>query len=159
MICAICVATRILRLSNRSANEPAIGASIKAGKPAAKFTSPSKIALVVSPLMTQLWAIICIHVPLSEMSEPMMYRRNGPCRKSASDFNPTRFSCSFIANTHSRDKRLPQWMSACLASTDRPHPHPRFRNRQFIYSADEDEGEWENEIASNGLETAERLLF
>jgi len=28
--------------------------------------------LFVSPLMTQLCAIICIHVPLSEMSEPMM---------------------------------------------------------------------------------------
>ena len=72
MICTICVATRILRLSKRSASEPAVGASASAGKPAAKLTSPSRIALFVSPLMTQLWAIICIHVPLSEMSEPMM---------------------------------------------------------------------------------------
>ena len=78
MICTICVATRILRLSNRSANDPATGASINAGKPAAKFTNPSRIALLVSPLITKLCAIICIHVPLSEMSEPMMYRRNGP---------------------------------------------------------------------------------
>src|SRR4030095_3397432 len=73
---------------------------ISAGKPAAKFTSPRRIALLVSPLITQLCAIICIHVPLSETSEPMMYRRNGPCRKSASDFDPTHFYCAFIANTH-----------------------------------------------------------
>ena len=72
MICTICVATRILRLSKRSASEPAVGASASAGKPAAKLTRPSRIALFVSPLITQLWAIICIHVPLSEMSEPMM---------------------------------------------------------------------------------------
>ena len=72
IICAICVATRILRLSQRSASEPAIGASTSAGKPAAKFTRPSRIALFVSVLITQLCAIICIHVPLSEMSEPMM---------------------------------------------------------------------------------------
>jgi hypothetical protein len=30
----------------------------------------------------------------------MMYRRNGPWRKSASDFDPAHFSCAFIAITH-----------------------------------------------------------
>ena len=40
--------------------------------PAAKFTMPSTIALFVSELTTQACAITCIHVPVSEMAEPMM---------------------------------------------------------------------------------------
>ena len=42
------------------------------GKPAAKLTMPSMIALSVSVLMTQPWAMICIQVPVSEMEVPMM---------------------------------------------------------------------------------------
>jgi hypothetical protein len=42
------------------------------GNPAAKLTIPSMMALLVSVLMTQPWAITCIHVPVSEMDVPMM---------------------------------------------------------------------------------------
>ena len=71
-ICTICVAIRIFRLSNRSAAEPPIIVSTSVGKPAARFTIPSMIALFGQRAMTQPCAITCIHVPVSEMSEPMM---------------------------------------------------------------------------------------
>ena len=87
----------------------------------------------------------------------MMYRRNGPCRNSASDFDPTHFSCVFIANTHSWDKRRPQWMSAQaakLAIINPPRHRRRFRDRECNIIEDETENEDEKETLHGGLETA-----
>ncbi len=70
-ICTTWVQMRIRRLSKRSATEPPNMVRKIMGRPAAKFTIPSMIALFVSVLMTQPWAMICIHVPVSEMQVPM----------------------------------------------------------------------------------------
>ena len=40
------------------------------GSPAAKFTTPSMTALVVSVVMTQFWAMTCIHVPVIDTASP-----------------------------------------------------------------------------------------
>ena len=40
-------------------------------------------ALSVNVVMTQLWAIICIQVPVMEMVSPVMYRVNCPLRNNA----------------------------------------------------------------------------
>ena len=101
-ICAICVAIRIFRLSNRSAAEPPIMVSARVGTPAAKLAIPRRIALFVSVLMTHPWAMTCIQVPVSEIAEPMIYRRNAPGRKSASALCPIHFSSALIAKTHKR---------------------------------------------------------
>jgi hypothetical protein len=42
------------------------------GTPAAAAANPSRNPRLVSELITQPWAITCIHVPVSEMAEPMM---------------------------------------------------------------------------------------
>ena len=71
-ICQICVAIRIfafiVTIGRRAANH----GQQKRRDAGAKFTIPSMIALFVSVLMTQPWAMTCIQVPVSEMSEPMM---------------------------------------------------------------------------------------
>ena len=60
----ICVATRrfFVYQNGRPPNLPP-ASNINIGKPAAKLTIPSMIALLVSALITQPCAIICIHVP------------------------------------------------------------------------------------------------
>lgn len=71
-ICTTWVQMRILRLSKRSAADPPSMVRKIIGKPAAKLTIPSMIALFVRVLMTQPWAMICIQVPVSEMEVPIM---------------------------------------------------------------------------------------
>src|SRR5438034_10143026 len=74
----------------------------RVGRPASKLTMPKRIALFVSVLMTQPCAITCIHVPVSEIAEPMMKRRKAPGRKSASALYPIHFSSPLIVKTHTR---------------------------------------------------------
>ena len=71
-ICTTWVQTRIRRLSKRSAIEPPNMVRKIMGRPAAKLTMPSMIALSVSVLITQPCAMICIQVPVSEIEVPMM---------------------------------------------------------------------------------------
>ena len=56
----------------RSAAEPPNMVRKIIGRPAAKLTIPSMIALSVRVLITQPWAMICIQVPVSEIEVPMM---------------------------------------------------------------------------------------
>ena len=67
-----CVISKILRLSNLSAVQPPTIVSANIGSPEQSCANPSMKAEVVSVVMTQACAITCIHVPVSEIAEPMM---------------------------------------------------------------------------------------
>ena len=67
--------------------------------------------MFVSVLMTHPWAMTCIQVPVSEIAEPMMYRRKAPARKSASALCPIHFSSALIAKTHKRGALKLQWVA------------------------------------------------
>ncbi|MNS22672.1 hypothetical protein D3C72_544730 [compost metagenome] len=65
-------AIRMARLSSRSAAVPPAIESKSIGTPEAKLITPSISAELVSVVTTQLWAIICIHVPVIEIDSPIM---------------------------------------------------------------------------------------
>jgi len=75
-----CVASRILRLSCRSASDPPSGPNNRIGPNASAVSIPRATPLPVSWSTSQAAATICIHVPVTEIACPMKKRRKfGEC--------------------------------------------------------------------------------
>ena len=70
-----CVASRIRRLSCRSASAPPSGPNSRIGPKASAVSIPSATPLPVSWSTSHAAATICIHVPVTEIACPMKKRR------------------------------------------------------------------------------------
>ena len=66
------------------------------------------MALFVSELITQAWAMVCIQVPVSEIHEPRMKRRNGPARITSSARCANGVSAVSMGKTDTRGHAQPQ---------------------------------------------------
>ena len=71
----LCVITSTRRLSNRSAINPPHMPASSIGVNWRAVVTPRATPLPVSLSTSQLWAVICIHVPVSETSWPAKKRR------------------------------------------------------------------------------------
>ena len=79
IMAAVCVASSVRRLSQRSVSTPAMGARKKAGIWPEKPTTPSQKAEPVRRNTSQLKASCCIQVPISEIPWPRMNSRKLRC--------------------------------------------------------------------------------